>query len=474
VINEEEKARARLVDELRSRGNLAMGRDDLQAAWGFYTEALHSEGLTGIDELKLRGNRAACLLQMGHHEAAAADACAALRLDHTQAKNHFRLGSALSEMGDLAGALNSFRAARCFDQDNPEIERRIDALERQLPSSDGEEEEAGQSEQAGRSADSLDPSRAAIPPATTAAEAPLIADLATRPAAPGAPHRDDVANARAQCEDLRLRANAVFKAGDMDKARRLYTRALGCVEEAYGGRSTVVAKGKPTPAAQLYANRCQAALALGDVGGALQDARWACDAAPDWPKAHFRLGSVFLHKKQFADAYGALKRASHLDPKNEELIEACRQAREKMLGAKGVIDHFAREHDAKITARARLEQPDTGTGQVGAAPSAPTQSSMLTELRHALEHVGTRETSADALKLRVWLPDGVGMAAVDLQVSSDVVVLTVAEAGIEMRVPLPTPVRDSEATASFSKKTGVLTVNMPVSEVPAGAVAILV
>lgn len=472
-MNEAEEARARFVDELRSRGNVAMGRDDLQAALSFYTEALKSEGLTGTEELKLRGNRAACLLLMGQHEAAAADARAALRLDHTQAKNHFRLGSALSEMGDVAGALNSFRAARCFDYDNPEIERRIEALEELLPSGNGNKDGDEQNERVDPMASSLDPQQTVVPPGIAAADAPFTTHPAARPATPEASHRDTEADARAQCENLRLRANALFKAGDMDTARRLYTRALGYVEEAYASRSTRVAKGESTPAAQLYANRCQAALALGDVGGALQDARWACDAAPDWPKAHFRLGSVFLHKKQFADAYGALKRASHLDPKNEELIEACRHAREKMLAAKGVPDHLAKEHDEKVIARApRIEKPDTSTGQVGATPSAPSQSSPPTELRHALEHVRVCESSSGALKLRVWLPEGVVMAAVDLQVSSDVVVVTAAEAGVEMRVPLPIPVRDSEATASFSKKKGILTINLPVA--PAAATAVLV
>jgi tetratricopeptide (TPR) repeat protein len=464
-----------LVDELRSRGNLAMSKNDLQTALRFYSEALKSEGLAETEKLKLRGNRAACLLLMGQNEAAADDARAALRLDHTQAKNYFRLGTALSEMGDVPGALNSFRAARCFDHDNPEIESRIQALEQLLPNSEGNEDEGEQNGEVDLSVSSLNAQRVAGMPAAAAGDPPPAADPAAHPAAAEAARGDTAADARAQCEDLRLRANALFKAGDADKARRLYTRALGCVEEAYGGSSTRIAKGESTPAAQLYANRCQAGLALGDVGGALQDARWACEAAPDWPKAHFRLASVFLHKKQFADAYGALKRASHLDPKNEELVEACRQAREKMLGAKGVTDHLAKEHEDKMIARARTEAPDPGTGQVGVSPAPPTEvGAAHTELRHALERMGDGETSAGALKLRVWLPEGVGMAAIDLQVSSDVVVLTAAAAGIEMRVPLPTAVRDLEASASFSKKKGILTVNMPVAEPVEAAPAVLV
>eukprot|EP00967_Tisochrysis_lutea_P100108 scaffold149042_cov31-Tisochrysis_lutea.AAC.2 len=447
---EAEAARAHMVEELRTRGNLAMGRNDHKAALAFYSEGLNVDGLTNAEELKLRGNRAACLLAMGQNEQAADDARAALKIDYTLAKNHVRLASALEAMGDTRGALSSFRAARCFDHDNAELTRHIEELELLVPD-----------DQEGEGAESAEPQ----------AERPLEVAASGAVSDVSDPHTQaPAANSGSKCEELRLRANALFKAGEVEKARKLYTRALGLVEEAYGSAPSTVAKGEATPAAQLYANRCQAALTLGDIGGALRDAGWACDAAPNWPKAHFRLGTVYLHKKQFADAYAAFKRASHLDPKNEELIEACRQARSQMLEARGVTDHFAMEHDQKLLARARAETPSSD------ASSAPVDASQVpsaihTEPRHELERIPVSEDSHGALKLSVWLPNGVGMAALDLQISADMVILQASEASIALRLPLPATVVDAEAKASFSKKRGVLTVIMPLSE-PVGAVLV--
>lgn len=397
------------AEECRQQGNRAMREDDLHGALELYTKALEVEGAAPEERLKTLGNRAACFLALGEHSSAATDARAALALSHNNmymsAKNHHRLGCALEAQGQTADALNAFYAARCFNADHPEICSAITRLEVLHPRS----------------------------PAINEDEAP---------------GSDGVATAREDCERFRLRANAAFKAGRLKEARKLYTRALSRAEEACGPSSCAVADAK----ARLLANRCLVALALDDFTDALRDAQGAVDAAPGWPKAHFRLGTVLLQKKQHVDAYASFKRASHLDPTNAELNAACRRARAVMLG------------EAEAT-----EGEATNAEATEASPSPPTRSSTpetpvpessgqgsLVEPKHALEQ------SDSALKLTIWLPEGAGPSEIDLQLSSSA--LRLRGVGLTLELLLPRRVRDEAATAAFSKRRGTLTLTMPIEE----------
>ena len=392
------------AEECRQQGNRAMREDDLHGALELYTKALEVEGAAPEERLKTLGNRAACFLALGEHSSAATDARAALALSHMSAKNHHRLGCALEAQGQTADALNAFYAARCFNADHPEICSAITRLEVLHPRS----------------------------PAINEDEAP---------------GSDGVATAREDCERFRLRANAAFKAGRLKEARKLYTRALSRAEEACGPSSCAVADAK----ARLLANRCLVALALDDFTDALRDAQGAVDAAPGWPKAHFRLGTVLLQKKQHVDAYASFKRASHLDPTNAELNAACRRARAVMLGEAEATEGEATNGEATETPSppTRSSTPETPV------PESSGQGSLV-EPKHALEQ------SDSALKLTIWLPEGAGPSDIDLQLSSSA--LRLRGVGLTLELLLPRRVRDEAATAAFSKRRGTLTLTMPIEE----------
>ena len=106
-------------------------------------------------------------------------------------------------------------------------------------------------------------------------------------------------------------------------------------------RTDAAEKLKPTPLAAVLANRCVARTARAapdrsdadkkaSEAAALADAHAAVAAAPNWPKAHYRLGQRHMHRKDFTKAHAAFKQGWHLDTKNEELTEACREALEAM------------------------------------------------------------------------------------------------------------------------------------------------
>ena len=114
-----------------------------------------------------------------------------------------------------------------------------------------------------------------------------------------------------RCAALRADGNAAFKAGDFAKARKLYTAALSLIEDL---PDEPVAKLEPTRRAQLLANRCQVNLAIGKEMDALADAQAACTSASGWPKAHYRLGTVLLQRKDYLKAYGAFKQGWHRAP----------------------------------------------------------------------------------------------------------------------------------------------------------------
>ena len=100
---------------------------------------------------------------------------------------------------------------------------------------------------------------------------------------------------------------------------------------------------------------------------ALQDAEWACIAAPGWPKAYFRHGNVRMKRGAYTKAYGVFKQAWHLDTSNAEVTKACQVAREAMLGLDGVeVDEKGHVKPVRAArARARRRSPTPARGAPG-------------------------------------------------------------------------------------------------------------
>ena len=196
---------------------------------------------------------------------------------------------------------------------------------------------------------------------------------------------------------LRADGNAAFKTGNLQSAKRHYTAAISLAESM---PDEPVEKLVPTRRAQLLANRCQVSLALEKVAEALSDAQAsthphphphpschtsdrssssgsnhhpnhnsnqaACSSAPGWPKAHYRLGTVHLYRRDYLKAYGAFKQAWHLDVSNQELVKACQDAYELLSG-----------RDRDRTGKAQVQSQEAGAPGTAEASTAGVASAAI-------------------------------------------------------------------------------------------------
>ncbi|XP_073142955.1 uncharacterized protein [Henckelia pumila] len=99
---------------------------------------------------------------------------------------------------------------------------------------------------------------------------------------------------------LRKRAEAEMERGDFSQAHTLLTQAIDF--KPFGGAHT------------LYKNRSAARLAMGDVSGALEDAKEALTLAPHYPQAYICEGDVFMAMDRFDTAEESYSIALELDP----------------------------------------------------------------------------------------------------------------------------------------------------------------
>ncbi|XP_073272135.1 uncharacterized protein [Primulina huaijiensis] len=114
---------------------------------------------------------------------------------------------------------------------------------------------------------------------------------------------DEVENGAIKCLEalaLRKRAEAEMERGDFSQANTLLTQAIDF--KPFGGAHT------------LYKNRSAARLAMGDVSGALEDAKKASTLAPHYPQAYICEGDVFMAMDRFDAAEESYSIALELDP----------------------------------------------------------------------------------------------------------------------------------------------------------------
>ena len=176
-------------------------------------------------------------------------------------------------------------------------------------------------------------------------------------------------------DNAKALANEAFKAGDYKLAIKKYGFALKHAERAEEGLRKPDSL-QTNRTATVLANRCMAHMALDDLDAALMDAAAAVKAAPGWPKAHFRHGTVLMKKGSHTKAYAAFKQGWHLDTSNEELTKACQQAHQAMMGFKLQDKVMSQEELFKMRSGKLEEQWQEKTekqkallnGGVGSAP----------------------------------------------------------------------------------------------------------
>ena len=133
----------------------------------------------------------------------------------------------------------------------------------------------------------------------------------------------------AECDSLtrdivmahREKGNAAAKAGKWDLALSYYSVAL---EE--GEAAGAAPKSLFEIMYKLRANRALAHMELGQPTLALEDARAALRAAPEWPKAHFRVGVALLALGRASEAVPALRYAQVLDGRDPAIASKLAEA----------------------------------------------------------------------------------------------------------------------------------------------------
>ncbi|PRW61266.1 DNAJ heat shock N-terminal domain-containing [Chlorella sorokiniana] len=152
-------------------------------------------------------------------------------------------------------------------------------------------------------------------------------------------------------QELKSQAELSFKSGDFNEAANGYTAALEALRR-HGGSVEDQAK--------IIANRCAALQRIGDWNQAVADAKEACDLAPKWEKAYYRLGTALLGRGGCgAEAMAAFERGLALKPGNKQLKEGRQKAEAEVLGGA--------ENSAPVAAEAAKGE-GAGAGAGGGVP----------------------------------------------------------------------------------------------------------
>lgn len=145
-------------------------------------------------------------------------------------------------------------------------------------------------------------------------------------AAPAAAEGSTVtAEDREQAAALKRKGDEAFVAGQYEAAAEHYSGAIQRFPDDH----------------ILNANRSAARLKLGQLQGALDDARRARTIKPDYTKAWFREGSAAAVLKQWEDAACAFFEAHSLEPANKQIEQAFKDAIED-----GRKEHLAKQGNA--------------------------------------------------------------------------------------------------------------------------------
>jgi tetratricopeptide (TPR) repeat protein len=126
-IPETPEAKARLLEELKSRGRGAVSAKAWRDA-----ELLYKRGIEIEPEAVLYANLALVQSNMGHDEEARQSALAATEQDPSYLKGFWRLGQALSKLGQTQDALQAMETALQLDPDNKALQKEVNKLKTQV------------------------------------------------------------------------------------------------------------------------------------------------------------------------------------------------------------------------------------------------------------------------------------------------------------------------------------------------------
>uniref|UniRef100_A0A7S3QLM3 Phospholipase/carboxylesterase/thioesterase domain-containing protein n=1 Tax=Dunaliella tertiolecta TaxID=3047 RepID=A0A7S3QLM3_DUNTE len=184
-------------------------------------------------------------------------------------------------------------------------------------------------------------------------------------------------------EDLRARANELFRLGDALGAMELYSAALAACDEMGDPPEFMDA---------LYNNRSACKLKLKDYIGALADAQATLAINPKSTKALYRSAVALFHlgtPSRLPEALQLLQQAEMLDPKSSEVKDLKRQLQQRLA-----------DSPCSAGAAAWKQHPTTQQQQQRRRQrQAPTQcKDPLPLLPRALQHAPQYVPSADGIQ----------------------------------------------------------------------------
>ncbi|KAM0870983.1 hypothetical protein ACQ4PT_039675 [Festuca glaucescens] len=128
---------------------------------------------------------------------------------------------------------------------------------------------------------------------------------------------EPVAKRRTRIARFKSLGDNCFKTKDYVSAAGYYSLALYLVPD-------------DDASATLFSNRSLCWLHMGDGGKALLDAEECQKKRPDWPKAHYRMGTALMFLKDYQRACERFSDALKLDPGSSEIEDALRKASESL------------------------------------------------------------------------------------------------------------------------------------------------
>lgn len=105
------------MSDFKDKGNAALKSGDLNAALGFYSQAINSEPANHIHY----SNRSLCHFKMGNFAKASEDASKCIELNKSWSKGYQRRGAAEAKLGNSWNSLVSYSYGSIYDPDNAAI-----------------------------------------------------------------------------------------------------------------------------------------------------------------------------------------------------------------------------------------------------------------------------------------------------------------------------------------------------------------
>ncbi|XP_078659346.1 tetratricopeptide repeat protein 12-like [Branchiostoma floridae x Branchiostoma belcheri] len=154
---------------------------------------------------------------------------------------------------------------------------------------------------------------------------------------------------RKEATVLKDQGNAAFKSGDFQTAVDFYTQGLEKLKDFK----------------ELWTNRAQAYIKLGQYDEALSDCDWAMRCDEKYVKAYIHKGRALVAKKEYDKALETYQEALKIDPKQEKTVNAyikdlktVRAVEEEEEKARGLVESGDQEAEGVVELIRRIKQPN--------------------------------------------------------------------------------------------------------------------